>query len=210
MSLSLAVSPPPPEEGLRLHARLCAGDPTASADFAAAYLPWLEAWLGRRFPRVAPDLRADAAEDALVSLIKRPGAYVPGRGDLAAYLTMAARADLANLLRKERRHRRALLPLQDVELSPAAGKYLVGADPAAARDAAEGEAERADFFAGVAAGLSPGERLALELLRRGERSTDVFAEALGLAGLPGPERAAEVKRVKDRVKKRLRRAGGAR
>jgi hypothetical protein len=42
----------------------------------------------------------------------------------------------------------------------------------------------------------------------GERATSAFAEAIGKANLPAAEQEREVKRVKDRVKKRLERGGG--
>jgi hypothetical protein len=49
---------------------------------------------------------------------------------------------------------------------------------------------------------------ALDLMREGERATTAFAGPLGLSDLPPGEQAARVKRVKDRVKKRLTRAVG--
>ena len=44
----------------------------------------------------------------------------------------------------------------------------------------------------------------------GERRTAVFAAAVGLSDRSLREQAQEVKRVKDRIKKRIERAGGAR
>ena len=52
------------------------------------------------------------------------------------------------------------------------------------------------------------ERLALDLMREGARDTATFAVPLGLSHLSPSEQAARVKRVKDRVKKRLTRAVG--
>jgi len=46
----------------------------------------------------------------------------------------------------------------------------------------------------------------LDLQRCGERRTAVFAEGLGIADRPVSEQEAEVKRVKDRILKRLQRA----
>jgi hypothetical protein len=42
----------------------------------------------------------------------------------------------------------------------------------------------------------------------GERSTAVFAAAMGLADRPKDEQQREVKRMKDCLKQRLKRAGG--
>jgi hypothetical protein len=48
----------------------------------------------------------------------------------------------------------------------------------------------------------------LDLMREGEKRTVVFADAAGFSDLPPEEQAREVKRVKDRIKKRIQRAGG--
>ena len=54
-------------------------------------------------------------------------------------------------------------------------------------------------------GLSDAESRALDLLLDGERKTAVFAEALGIGHLPMKDQRAEVKRVKDKLKKRIER-----
>lgn len=61
-------------------------------------------------------------------------------------------------------------------------------------------------LAAAVAELSDADRAVLALMREGERATAKFAAALGLAGPPA-EQAAEVKRVKDRIIARLKRAG---
>ena len=47
----------------------------------------------------------------------------------------------------------------------------------------------------------------LTLILEGERSTERFARILGLCGLPVKEQRRQVKRHKDRIKKRLERYG---
>ncbi len=61
------------------------------------------------------------------------------------------------------------------------------------------------MIAPVREGLSDAESKALELLLDGERKTAVFAEALGIGHLPTTDQRAEVKRVKDKLKKRIQR-----
>ncbi len=56
--------------------------------------------------------------------------------------------------------------------------------------------------------LSLEERRVMDLMLDGERKTRVYAEALGLSGLPAAEQKREIKRVKDRLKKRLERTWG--
>jgi hypothetical protein len=53
--------------------------------------------------------------------------------------------------------------------------------------------------------LSPAERRALRLLFEGERATSVWARVLALEDRPTPEQRRAVKRVRDRLLKRLRR-----
>ena len=52
---------------------------------------------------------------------------------------------------------------------------------------------------------NPLDQALLDLLEQGERSTERFAAALGLGGQSVQEQRAEVKRRKDRIKKKLRR-----
>jgi RNA polymerase sigma-70 factor (ECF subfamily) len=54
----------------------------------------------------------------------------------------------------------------------------------------------------------PKDRQILALRLRGERSTEAFAEILGISHLPTDAQRREVKRAKDRIDKVLRRKGG--
>jgi hypothetical protein len=49
---------------------------------------------------------------------------------------------------------------------------------------------------------------AVELMRLNERSTPVYARVLEITHLPFAEQKRIVKRVKDKLKKRVERAGG--
>jgi hypothetical protein len=202
--------PPAPEDGPQLYRRLCAGDPVAPSDLARTYLPPLIAWLCQTNRRLAPEYCTDAAEQAIMDLIRRPASYNPERQQLTAYLRMAATADLRNLLRREKRYHRRRRDWESVEHSTEPGKYLGREDdPALRLCIAEAEAEaRARVPDSVWASLIAAERRALELLLQGERRTEVFAQECGLAHLAKAEREREVKRLKDRVKARVKRAGG--
>src|SRR5947209_939922 len=84
---------------------------------------------------------------------------------------------------------RAYLPLNSVELSPDAGKYLGREDDPSLRlrIAEEAVALRSSIPAAVLDGLSEAEGRAIELMLAGEWRTRVYAEACGLAHLPWPE-----------------------
>lgn len=205
---------PSHEAALVLHQRLLDHDPVASSDLAVAYFNWLATWLARANPGAEPHQCDTAAEDAILDLIKRPAAYNPAKRSLEAYLRMAASRDLQNLQSRERRHSRRRADLEAVELSPATGKYLwdVEADPARIVERREedmaNETKLAPRLEAARDGLSPGEARALELLRQGERNTGPYAVALGITHLPLAEQRQQVKRVKDKLKKRLERVRG--
>jgi RNA polymerase sigma-70 factor (ECF subfamily) len=202
---------PPHEEALRLHQRLVEdADRLARHDLAEAYLEPLAVWLRQTNRGLDPDLCEQAAEDAVLALIHRPKSYDPGRGtSLEAYLRMSARGDLRNLSQKERRRHAKQVSLARVELLPDAGKYLGQDDDPSLRlrIAEEPQDVLASVPESVLAGLNEGELRFLRLMLEGERDSDVFAEAYGMTDRPPAERRQEVKRVKDRLKKRLERAG---
>jgi DNA-directed RNA polymerase specialized sigma24 family protein len=193
-------------EHQQLHKRLVDADPTASADLATTFLDRLIAWLTGHHPARPQDLICEAAEDAIVNLIHHPNSYQP-RIPLEAYLQMSARGDLLNALR--RRERDAAKMQEAVELVIQRGKYQGQQDPLSQLQAAEEMATPAPAVpASVLDGLTEGEVRALQCLLDQERRTAVFAEALGIAHLPVAEQQRIVKKVKDKLKKRLERAGG--
>jgi DNA-directed RNA polymerase specialized sigma24 family protein len=202
---------PAPERALAIHARLAAGEPVAPSDLAHAFLDPLAVSLARSNPGLDPHLCDEAAEDAILALIKNPRSYDPERAALDVYLRMSARGDLRNILEREKRHRARSFPIDPVAL-PAAprNQTLEHADPAAVVVLAEELARRAAALEAEAApaGLTPAEMQVLTMMRQGERATTAFARALGVDHLPSAEQRREVKRAKDRITKRLKRSRG--
>ena len=202
------------DEARALWERLLTGDPTASSDIAAAYLDPLADWLIRHHPQCDPHDCETAAEDAILALIHHPASYRPERLTLEAYLRMAASRDLQNLWHREQRHAQRRANLDVVELSQERGKYLRDddANPAAiverAEDRAQERATAQRWPDAVLNSLTPLEVDVFELMRAGERKTEVYARLLGLSDRPPDEQRREVKRAKDRIKKRLARVGG--
>jgi DNA-directed RNA polymerase specialized sigma24 family protein len=194
-------------EHQRLHQRLLDKDATATKDLAEMFLDRLIAWLAGHFPKVAADLISDAAEDAILNLIRNPTSYRP-QIPLEAYLQMSARGDLLNGLRRNNRDAEKLQKV--VELARDRGNYQgQDNDPSSALEAVEEMARLGNTVpASVLADLTEGEVGALHLLRAGERRTVAFAEVLGIAALPVSKQRQIVKQVKDKLKKRLQRAGG--
>jgi hypothetical protein len=178
----------------RLLRRLREPDTTASADFAQALLDPLVHSLRVKWPHTDDHLLYQAAGDTLLSVIRNPAVFDPARGNLPAFLRMAAHRDLANLTQREKKHHQKREYPNLVELAADDGNLFADEWP------------DSPGVATAIAELSDAERHVLDLMRDGERRTEVFAAALGIAD--GPEAAAEVKRVKDRIKARLKRARG--
>jgi len=166
--------------------------------------------LGETDPSISEDIRIEAAEDAILALIRKPDSYSPERHALEVYLRMSARGDLRNLLNKERRHFKGRVPWENVELSADAGKYLGRNDDPSLplRLAEEKENSLSAIPDSVRRKLSEKDLRALELLLQKERRNGVYAELYGLLHLPAEEQERTVKRHKDRLKNVLKRAGG--
>jgi hypothetical protein len=205
----------PIEAAHALHRRLLEEDPVAPSDLADAYLEPLSVWMVRQNPRIDEDLCVTAAEDAILNLGKNPRSYDSSRGTLDAYLRMAAKGDLKNLLARERKHRERRVPYDSVELSPHLRKYVQDEDSDPQQVAVRHET--VNELHGrlrvvrrrIDASLSPAEARVMDLMQAGERKTTSYAEALGITHLAPADQRREVKRVKDRLSKRLVRAGGA-
>ena len=188
-----------PDDTLRdSWARLLA-DPDTAAAFASVVLEPLIDELTWREPRATPDEVATAAGIAVLAVLKRPDRYDPTRLPLPAYLVMIARRKLKTVQAAECRHRRSRIPWDSVE-EDLPGRNELAEDDSPSFDDPELQA--------VIATLTPAEQRTLDLQRGGERRTAVFADALGIADRPVSEQEAEVKRVKDRILKRLQRAAG--
>ena len=90
------------ELGLHLHQQLLAGDPTATARIAEAFLPYVEQRLRRQFPPLDdPHMIQTAMVDALQNYFQRPAQFDPDQVKSASsYLYMSARGDLLNALKR--------------------------------------------------------------------------------------------------------------
>jgi DNA-directed RNA polymerase specialized sigma24 family protein len=199
------------EQELDLHHRLIEGDPVAPSDLAIRYLsPLIDALTRANRCSIPDEFIEEAVHLAIMSLCKKPTRFEPSRNradsPLFAFLQMSAQRDLQNRLKREERHWKARVSLESVEQSPDGGKYLGRDDdpslPLALREETEATAE---ILASVRAGLSDGELRCLDLLMQGERKTSLFAQALGIEHLPTEDQEADVKKVKDKLKKRIER-----
>jgi len=188
---------------LEFHRRLLAGDPVVSAEVAERFLGELVRDTRRALlPGDDEHMADDAAADALLGYIERPVQFDPARGSLSRYLRMSARGDLRNLRAKEISRRRRLAPA-DVELVGEVGN----------RDERQGvprvDVARVEQLEAAALDLaqSDDERAVMNLMLDGERRTEEYARVLEIDHQPVDYQRRETKRMKDRLKKRLERAG---
>ena len=186
-----------------LHRRLLSGDLTASAEIAELLLPLIVHTLQGRYPRLHdPHLAETAADDAVLSYLRRPEQFDPSQLPLDRYLVMSARGDLLNLLRVNR----STGPVETVELDHPDREY--GED---IRDESLGVEEQVLMQASPVWPLlaqllpNPTDREMALLILENVRETTEYAHALGIDGRARDEQEAEVKRHKDRIKKVLRR-----
>ena len=187
----------PPDDDLCNAWRRLVADPDTAGAFAELVLPPIEADLSRQFRKAGPHDITAAADWTVAAFLRKPAAYDPARGPLSAVLRLAARRDLINLIGSEGRHHDGRIPWDGVELAHPAGNTP---------EEGESLADHPELLAAVE-GLDGADRLVLELMLDGERDTAVFAAALGLTDLSPDEQFEAVKRAKDRVKARLKRAG---
>ena len=148
-----------------------------------------------------------AASDALMGYVQRPETFDPERLDLSAFLRMAARSDLSNVERAEARHHHRREPDFRVEEACVGGNHFEDDPAAASVRGEEKEAARCRIEA-VREGCDESERLVLDSMLEGERSTARIAARIGATHLPEEDRRRAVKRIKDRLEKRIERKGG--
>jgi hypothetical protein len=187
-----------------LHLRLLSRDPTATSDLVVSYLEPLTAWLRSTFPREDDALLETVATDLLLSVGERPEQYDPDRLSLMSYLHMAARGDVRNARESEHRHTRRHSPLEDVELRPPArnSQWAIASDPA---DTVLAALDDGDTVLAMRHHFDETEWEVVQMVLDGERRTVEFARVLSLHDLPRAAQVREVKRAKDRLKKRLQR-----
>lgn len=189
----------PPDDELLEAWRQLVADPTTAGQFMNLTLRPLADSLAAWRRGTDPDLIESAVADALLAFCRRADVYDPDRRPLGVYLRVIARRRLCSQLKSEGRHHAGRIPWDTVELHPPDRNDPSGDDS----PSFDSPALRA-----VIAGFSDVDRRVFDLILDGERDTPIFAEAMGVSALSPDDQEAEVKRAKDRVKARLKRAGG--
>lgn len=184
-----------------LHRAILRGEPTASARVAEALLDPLVVRLRYDWPRTADDVLFEQAADSVMNYLRAPQRYDPSRSALLSYLVMDATGDLHNAYdaakRRQSVERTGLVELAREQREQADDAYPSDADPADGR--------LLDHLRTVCD--DDHDWHVLVLMLEEVRATDQFARVLGIEHLPAAEQRDEVKRRKDRLKKRIERGG---
>lgn len=194
---------------LQVHHRLLDRDRVARADLYELLLDPLVRALRRRWPEASwTQTVEDTAVDALVQHIRTPERYDPERASLLGWLIWQANADLINIYRSaQHQFERGVGSLSQLQTD--------ADDAEPSLDKISGVSDRYPVLeeGGLWARIRVAfpDRRERELIWRcwveGERSTEVAAAVLELTDLPVAEQQQQVKKVKDKIKKKLQRMG---
>jgi len=141
--------------------------------------------------------------DSILNLTEVPNKYIPEKGtSLINFIKMDIEGDLKNLRDKQIRNKNKFI---DVELSESNGNRDIDYDTPEIKIVHKEITNRLTEAVNSIFGNELDRHLAWLILDE-ERKTEVFAKILNLEQLPKLEQEREVKRHKDRIKKRLERS----
>jgi len=195
-------------EQLALHQRISRQDLTAFSELFSAVHGILQKHLTAKFPQENPADRDDIIVELLFSYLKNPEKFDPTKLSLFAYLRMAAERDTLNFVEREkRRARREIMSFDEPHVE----------DRLLERNILTDNTEDDELFAEfrgiqletLIERLNVNDRDAafIRLLAQGERSTQPYAEILGISPVEITEQRRIVKQHKDRLSKWLIRQG---
>jgi RNA polymerase sigma-70 factor (ECF subfamily) len=181
-----------------VHQRLVGGSRVASRELFLLALQPLVHFVAKSQPTLHDDEAHDIATDAILTYLSNPARCDLGRASLWTYLCMVAGSDAIDLFRTRARRAELLRECgDDVAEWSRRANHVADVD-------SEIDARRILDMHGHKLATNEEERRVLKLMLTGEKSSAVFAQALGLAA---GDREAEVlvKQAKDRMRLRLRR-----
>lgn len=191
------------------HQRLCArgsrGDPTAFAELAEKLYASLVQDVRKRAGHAAdPILVEEAVGQALLDYHDRPESYDPDRKSLQSYLVMAAYRDFQNARARENRLQERQISLFDPAFSE--HDIVESQEQGDDIDTIINEIDAEALWARIDALFpDPTERGVVELIISRVRVPEPYIQLLHLNDLPTDEQHRQVKLVKYRITRRLRR-----
>jgi hypothetical protein len=190
---------PSRDEQNALHELVLRGDPTATAQVVQLLQGELVRRLRHKWPNNDVRDLDEQALDSLFNYFQAPQRYDPKRSSLLHYLVLDAHGDLINTYNRSNRLQE--IPTEDVAERRASrnnetGEEFEGDD--------ETDERRLDALLDESF-PDQADRRIVELMRDGIRPNRPYAAVLGISHLSADQQDREVKRVKDRIKKKLRR-----
>jgi DNA-directed RNA polymerase specialized sigma24 family protein len=144
-----------------------------------------------QFPGIERPVIHDAVVDAILRLLAKPSLWDPQKAQLDTFVVRIAHNRVVDWLRANERRRR----LEERAASTIPTVASDGSDEGAL-------AELSDRLRSIA--TSTVESNFIEVWLSVKRSTDAYVRVLGIQDLPGGEQRREIKRVMERLRKRLR------
>jgi DNA-directed RNA polymerase specialized sigma24 family protein len=200
---------PSPDWQSDIYQRIITRDPIAFPQLCEEALPHLVNTLKRENPQVDDHLVETVVHDLLMSFDAHPQVYDHSKATLFTYFRMAARDDLKNALDKQQRREQRLIELDQHSVELNASSRYIEQEYFDVADWLKEFTDRSpkDVIAELLKEFDPVEQRALQLMLEGVRDTAQYAEILDIADLDNASQTREVKRLKDRIKKRIQRFG---
>ncbi len=199
------------------HQRLIDGDPLASSDIASAIYPAFIGIFSKKYSGIEQELIANAVADAVIAYLKHPQDYPADKGiKLFNYLYTRIKGLTLNYYQKEKTRKSRELSHNDIFSEPqeSLSEEVVFQSEEANVELFDSNIEyseekvllpQTDRLSEIFDN-STDQRMA-HLIIVGVRATAQFSSMLGIELRSLSEQKAIVKRHKDRIKKRLERAG---
>jgi RNA polymerase sigma-70 factor (ECF subfamily) len=191
------------------HRRILKGEATAFAELCELALPHLVTFLRSKFAYAGNEDQETSAIDSLLTYHANPSQFRIGGISLFAYLRMSARYDMLNALDQKNRREWRWINIDSLD----GRSELQGQEPFTDQLKLDEMLQEytslsfSDILNAVQSDLDEMERKILWLMLEGERSTERYAETMEITHLDEQAQREEVKRVKDRLMKKLRRLG---
>jgi hypothetical protein len=198
-------------EEVDLHNRIIARDDTAFSQLCVKYLESTSKKLIKYYRKIHMNddsLIKEVVVDSFISYRDNPKKFDPEKRTLEKFLVMDAEGDLKNVLDKRKRQGGRLVSLAEFSEAGEQSRELeIKAESNDEPDQILINKQSAEYLRSRLTELfeSPADREITDLILSGERDTTVYAQVLGITHLDFCKQQEEVKRIKDRINKILKR-----
>jgi hypothetical protein len=172
------------------------GDPVAIDEVICLVLPQLYRWALHQYSNLLADEVKSTIHQVLAEICRHPERYDPGRAKFTTYAINLIKMRLAGL-------HRSLKKIGQIEDTSQPGQEKPARRAYNQLDTEDLRIVQQQFFDVARDRLERAERDFLEQMLQGEKSQEVFVSILARYG-PVSDPSAEVKNMKERLKRRLK------